>query len=169
MKIAFSGPMGSGKTYLKDFLKNEFPQKFYTLSFSEYIYKIAIDLFQMQEKDRGLLIKIGKALTNIDKDVFINYTMNQVKEHEHIIIDDARLPNEFIALKENGFLIIQLNISETLQIQRLRQKYGETYQKHLEYKKDITEQMKGLIQPDLVLHVDNNEMKQQLLDFINCN
>lgn len=171
MKIAFCGPMGSGKTFLKDFINAKYPNKFYTLSFAEYIKKIAIELFGEKEecKNRSLLLQIGKALRDIKSNVFINYTIKQSNNFDHVIIDDARLADEFIELKNNEFKLIQLKISIKLQEERLKNKYIN-YKDHLQNRCDITEQMIGLIEPDLVLEVDNEkESMQKLLDFINDN
>ena len=54
--------------------------------------------------------------------VRINQVLQQTKGKENCIIDDLRYQNELDALIKDGWIIIQLNISYTLQRERLMNK-----------------------------------------------
>ena len=54
MKIAITGKMGSGKSYLADKISNKYG--FYIASFAGRVKELAKELFNMVGKDRGLLI-----------------------------------------------------------------------------------------------------------------
>ena len=69
----------------------------------------------MKTKDRPLLINFANKMRDIDPDVWINQVLQQTKGKENCIIDDLRYQNELDALIKDGWIIIQLNISYTLQ------------------------------------------------------
>ena len=60
MKIAISGPMGSGKTTIANMIKKEYPN-FKIFSFGQKVKDIANELFNMDKnnKNRSLLINIA--------------------------------------------------------------------------------------------------------------
>ena len=84
-----------------------------------------------QIKDRTLLTRIGQKMREINKDVWINYVVQQCKDVEYCLVDDLRYQNEYEALVKNGFKIIQLNISDELQEYRIRNIYPLNYEDHL--------------------------------------
>ena len=73
-----------------------------------------------QIKDRTLLTSIGQRMREINKDVWVNYVIEQCKDVEYCLVDDLRYQNEYEALVKNGFKIIQLNISDELQENALK-------------------------------------------------
>ena len=132
MKIAVTGKMCSGKTTLCNYLC-ELEPRFQIFSFGKKVKDVASDLFQMDPriKDRTLLTSIGQKMREIDKDVWVNYVINQCKDVEYCLVDDLRYQNEYEALVKNGFKIIQLNISDELQEYRIKMVYPDNYLDHL--------------------------------------
>ena len=97
MKIAISGKMCTGKTFISNLLINHFEKenlKLHKLSFADDVYKIAIELFSMKTKNRQLLQSIGTKMREIDKDIWAKSTIERSKKLQNIIIDDLRYPNE---------------------------------------------------------------------------
>ena len=133
MRIAVTGKMCSGKTTLCNYLC-ELEPRFQIFSFGKKVKDVASDLFQMDPrvKDRTLLTSIGQKMREIDKDVWVNYVINQCKDVEYCLVDDLRYQNEYEALVKNGFKIIQLNISDELQEERIKNIYPLNYLDHLQ-------------------------------------
>jgi len=65
MKIAIYGPMCSGKTTVANILQ-ETDKRYSIYSFGQKIKDIAKELFQMEGKDRSLLINIADKMREID-------------------------------------------------------------------------------------------------------
>lgn len=111
LKIAFGGNMGSGKDTCVDYLCTKYPEHT-RISFAGALYDI---LSYAQEKcgfeknkDRKFLQFIGTEWArNIDKNVWINIVL--CKDIEGIgLLSDIRFPNEFNALKNNGWICIKV-------------------------------------------------------------
>lgn len=134
MRIAVLGKMGSGKTYISKLLTEKYNLEIY--SFGTKIKNIAYELFNMEKKDRKLLQTIADYMKYIDKDVWVNYIIKQIQYKDNIIIDDLRFKNEADSLKKLGFIIIGLDIDESTQQMRLREKYSN-YIEHLDNIKNI--------------------------------
>ena len=132
MKIAVTGKMCSGKTTLCNYLC-ELEPRFEIFSFGKKVKSVASDLFQMnpEVKDRTLLTSIGQKMREIDPDVWVNYVISECKDTEYCLVDDLRYQNEYEALVNNGFKIIQLNISDELQESRIKMVYPNNYEDHL--------------------------------------
>ena len=155
MKIGICGKMCSGKSTLakqiKDYINSE-NKDIQIDAFANKIYEIAYALFNMKEKDRKLLQSIGTKFREIDENVWVNYIINKYNSTENIndvIIDDVRYKNELDALKENGYILIKLNISEELQIQRLKELYKDSFQIHYDNMNHSSENELNLVSNDL--------------------
>ena len=127
MKIAICGKMCSGKSTLARELQKIYPNC-EIMSFADKIKEIAKDLFDMRGKDRKLLQQIGSSMRIININVWTNYLLN--KKKDNIIIDDLRYFNEADALKNNGFIIIRINVSDKLQKERIIKKYPLDWESH---------------------------------------
>jgi len=140
MKIAISGKMCSGKSTIAKLIK-EYDNRYEIYSFGQKVKLIANELFGMdlQNKDRTLLIQVASKFREIDINVWANYIINQTKDKEYCIIDDLRFQNELDLLEENGWKIIQLNISDELQIERLKNLYKDNYKDHIKNKNHLSE------------------------------
>ena len=102
MKIAITGNICSGKSYLSRILMKKYNLELY--SFAEKIKKISTDLFKVQHKDRILIQTIADKMKEIDPDIWIKYLLTEINDKENIIIDDLRFENEVKYLKEHGFV-----------------------------------------------------------------
>ena len=111
LKIAFGGIMGSGKDTCVDYLCTKYPEHT-RISFAGALYDI---LSYAQEKcgfeknkDRKFLQFIGTEWArNIDENVWINIVLD--KDIKGIgLLSDIRFPNEFNALKNNGWICIKV-------------------------------------------------------------
>lgn len=130
MKIAIHGKMCYGKTTLANIIK-EFDQSYEILSFGQKVKDIAVDLFNMQYKDRTLLTSIGTKMREIDSDVWAKYTINLSKNYDKVIIDDLRYQNEHDLCIENGYKIIVLTLPTDIQNERLKICYPDNYMDHI--------------------------------------
>lgn len=141
--VFLSGKQRAGKDTAADYLKQYYGFRKYSLA--DGVREIARTYFGMQEKDRGLLIKIGLAMREIDPDVWIKYLWKEVTwqfvneevawqfadEVDRIVIPDVRFPNEFAFFKEQGG--IGIRIVANPEIRALRQGYDA------QYENDVTE------------------------------
>ena len=162
MKIAICGKMCSGKTTLANYIMRMFPgyQKY---SFAQKVKELCCELFQMEGKDRSLLIDFANKMRDIDPNVWINQVFKQTKGKQNCIIDDVRYQNEVDALIQDGWIIIQLHIPYELQKERIKKLYPDNYQDHLNAIQHISEKNTFIFPegyPHLSLHMDpENEAK----------
>ena len=162
MKIAICGKMCSGKSTIADYIMRTQPgyQKY---SFAQKVKELCVELFYMKTKDRPLLINFANKMRDIDPDVWINQVLQQTKGRENCIIDDLRYQNEVDALIKDGWTIIQLNISYTLQRERLINVYPRDYKEHLQASNHVSEKNQFIFPegyPHLTLNIDkSNEDK----------
>ena len=107
-KICFVGKAGSGKTTLSDFIKKEY--RFKDLHFAMPVKDIAYRYFDLTEKNRELLQKIGGLMRTINPLVWVNCMKRSIETSPHsmLVIDDCRYINEAKMLKELGFTLIKL-------------------------------------------------------------
>ena len=138
MRIAITGKMCSGKSTLANKIA-ERDSRFQIFSFGSKVKDIAKDLFNMTEKDRSLLVNIGSKMREIDPDVWTKYVLKQTEGLTHCIVDDLRYQNEYEALSNAGFKIIQLVISEETQGERIEKIYPNKYQDHLKNRSHSSE------------------------------
>tara|TARA_B100001063_G_C16596202_1_gene468231 strand:+ start:138 stop:662 length:525 start_codon:yes stop_codon:yes gene_type:complete len=139
MRIAITGKMCSGKSTIAHAIAESDP-KFQIFSFGKKVKDVAKDLFNMTEKDRSLLVNIGSKMREIDPDVWTKYVLKQTEGLTHCIVDDLRYQNEYEALTNAGFQIIQLVISEETQEERIIKNYPNNYQDHLKNRSHSSEQ-----------------------------
>ena len=129
MKIAITGNLCSGKTYLSNILTKKYNLELF--SFSTKIKTIASELFNIKHKDRLLLQSISDNMKLIDEDIWIKYILSEIGINQNVIIDDLRFENEVKYLKEHGFIIIRINIDEDIRIERIKSTYPNTYNEHI--------------------------------------
>ena len=174
MKIAITGKMCSGKTTLANMIM-QIDSRYEKFSFGDKVKDIAHDLFHMnpQIKDRTLLTGIGTKMREIDSNVWINYILNQTKHKQYCIIDDLRYQNEYESLAKDGWIIIQLNISDKLQEERITKLYSN-YEDHLQNRNHSSEQNNFQWindSPDLIIQSDQESKKiyQHIYTFLQKN
>lgn len=129
-RIAFFGPMASGKTYCATYLEENYGYE--RLALADKLKAIAYELYGVAGKDgdnRRIIQELGDALRSFDNDVFTKYTLEKVnylsslRPNLKIVIDDLRLPREAELLKENGFELIQIITSEEARAERIARLY----------------------------------------------
>tara|TARA_Y100000590_G_C15494318_1_gene929065 strand:- start:74 stop:580 length:507 start_codon:yes stop_codon:yes gene_type:complete len=136
MKIAIYGPMCSGKSTIASII-NEYDNRYKIYSFGQRIKDLAIELFDMEGKNRSLLITIADQMREIDKDVWVKYIMKQVKDKDNCIIDDLRFQNELNYLE--GWKIICLTTPDNIRIDRIKELYPDSYEDHIKNMSHLSE------------------------------
>lgn len=113
--IGISGKMGSGKSTLAKHIMELFPHAVTEkvagdlYAIQDYIYQ-RTGLTMEGEKDRPLLIAIGEWGRGKSNSLWTDLCFKRVlsSEHEVIIIDDIRYPEEANALIQAGGLLVRL-------------------------------------------------------------
>ena len=142
MRIAFSGKICSGKTTAANIVESMLGcEATIKLSVASRVKELATDLFGMEQKDRKLLQVLGQKMKEIDPEVWVRALVKQVNNcgDKHIVIDDLRFPNELRALRENGFIIIRLEIDPELQLKRIKDTYPDTWESHVARLDNVSE------------------------------
>jgi len=122
VNIGICGKAGTGKTAVADHLVNKYGYKRYSIA--DEVKRIAVRLFVMKEKDRKLLQDIGFKMREIRPSVWIDFLINQIRGKDKIVVDDIRYPNEYEALKKEGFKIIKVVADREICIKRLTGRDG---------------------------------------------
>ena len=159
MKIAIIGKMCSGKTTISQIIQN-YDNTYKRVGFGDKVKYYATELFNMEGKDRSLLINFANKMRDIDPDVWVREAMKQI-DGENYIIDDVRYQNELDHLMKNNWIIIKLNISEKLQKERIIQTYPENYQDHLKNRDHISEKSEFIFSsgyPHLTINVEDYDV-----------
>jgi len=161
MKIAISGPMGSGKTTIANLIK-ETNNEYQIYSFGQKIKDLAYELFNMNKnfKDRSLLINIADKMREIDPDVWAKYIINQTNSYNYCIIDDLRFQNELDLLENNSddWIYFVLNMDEKTRLERLKKLYPDNYEDHVKNMSHLSEQ--GLLNfknKNRILYINSND------------
>ena len=130
IKIAIVGKMGSGKSFVSNYIISYFHQRKITiqkLAFANKVYDIAYNLFGMKEKNRFLLQSIGTKMREINENIWVNNVIKDINEnnYEGVVVEDGRYANEITTLKKNGFIIIRLLVDSDVQLERLKMIYSK--------------------------------------------
>lgn len=127
MKIAIYGPMCSGKSTVAKIIK-DYDSRYKIYSFGQKVKDIAYDLFEMEGKDRSLLINIADKMRDIDPDVWAKYIVKKTNNEKNCIIDDLRFQNELDLLKD--WKIICLTTPINVRKERIKELYPDNYNDH---------------------------------------
>jgi cytidylate kinase len=174
MKIAISGPMGSGKSTIANMIKSG-NDKYIIYSFGGKIKEIAYDLFNMNKniKDRSLLINIADKMREIDQDIWAKNIVKQIGDNPYCIIDDLRFQNELDILeKDDDWIYIVLQIDEQKRLDRLKSLYANNYHDHIKNMTHLSEQGNLRFKnKKKILHIDSSDsldnIKYNIEYFIN--
>ena len=135
MRLAIIGVMCSGKTTIADYLVNN--HNFRKLSFADDVKKYANEIFNLKNKNRRILQQFSSKMKEIDSDIWIKRLDIKLKmlndndnDNDNIVIDDLRFENELEYLKKNNFKFLKLEISDDLQLERLKKTYKDDYLEH---------------------------------------
>ena len=124
----------------------------------------AKELFQMEGKDRSLLINIADKMREIDEDVWAKYIIRQTDKNDYCIIDDLRFQNELKYLTD--WKIICLTTPKEARIQRLKKLYPDNFKDHIKNMDHISENDTLELPVDTIyINTDINmkELKEDLL------
>lgn len=162
MKIAIYGPMCSGKTTVARMI-HEIDGRYEIYSFGQKIKDLASELFNMEGKDRSLLIHIADKMREIDEDVWAKYIIDQTSDAEFCLIDDLRFQNELNHLTD--WKIICLITPEEVRIRRLKEIYPDNYEDHI---KNMMHQSETdtLNLPSNTVYLDTNMEYDKLKEFL---
>lgn len=123
--IAVIGRAGSGKTTAAEYLADI--HGYIRVSFAGTLKEVATHIWGPDARtDRDKLQKLGMAVREIDPNAWVNAALRAVRLHdeagsdEKFVIDDCRFPNEYWALKELGFVFLQVQAPEITRIERLQ-------------------------------------------------
>lgn len=153
MKIAFFGPMCSGKSTISKYLEETYDFKI--LSFASHVKEYCKEIFDMKYKDRKLLQDFANKCREINENVWVNLTEKEITKMKgiNIVIDDLRFPNEYKMLKRLGFIVIKLDISPDLQYERIMTTYPVTYSQHITRCGDISESFYNDLDYDCIFKI----------------
>lgn len=156
MRIAITGKICSGKSFIANHIAKQIDANIY--SFGTGVKKYCKEIFNMEYKDRKLLQDFAQKMKEIDNDVWIKYTMNEINNDKksNILLDDLRFHNEANYLISEGFTIIRLVIGDNLQKQRIIQTYPNTYTEHLNRLNDISESHIHFLPFDYSINISEN-------------
>lgn len=174
MKIAIIGKMCSGKSTIAQIIMDH-DSSYQTFSFGGAVKKYAKEIFNMQGKDRSLLINFANKMREIDKDVWVRPVIEESRMFENCIVDDVRYQNELDALVNDNWIIIMLNISKDLQEERIRETYPENYEDHLKNTNHLSEKSEFNFKsgyPHLTINSDNHSkdsLKELIINFLEKN
>lgn len=117
-RIAFVGPMATGKTWFSEYLVKYHGYTRYSLAGK--LKSIAYEMYGITGKDgndRLVLQGLGSDLRKYDVDVWVKYLLQSIKNrfagnYHKIVVDDLRYENEAKYFRDNGFVIIRINTPE---------------------------------------------------------
>jgi dephospho-CoA kinase len=123
LKVALFGYMRSGKDTVAERLIDKYG--FTRFAFGDGIRTVTRAMFPEQyeggNKPRALLQGFGQMARQFDPDVWVKYCFREIEQAkpERIVITDLRQPNEYKALYDAGFTIINVHTDEDIRIQRM--------------------------------------------------
>jgi hypothetical protein len=130
-RIAFFGPMASGKTFCANYLTSA--GYFQKVALADKLKAVVYDLYGVQGKDgngRKILQEFSDDCKKWDSDVFIKHFLYKVKQIEdgskhppRIVCDDLRYIREAEVLGAAGFTLIKVSCQETLRASRIATLY----------------------------------------------
>lgn len=140
MKVAICGKMASGKTTLANMIC-EHDSNYIRLSLAGMVKEVAHTLFNMSKtnKNRKLLQQIGMKMREIRPLVWIDYVIEESKDYEWVVVDDVRFINESKRFKEDGWKLVKLEITDEMQMDRLKNTYGDNWETHWNNRSDPSE------------------------------
>ena len=174
-RIAFYGPMCSGKTWAADHIPNA--KKF---SFATPIKAMAKEYFDITGKsnnERKVLQQLGDAFKVFDPLVFTKYLLAQIDRfyektgsigapYPPIVVDDVRFTHEANFLRRNDFLIVEVRTNPDIVRQRIEEKYPDTFSDVETMLHPSELDWKGII-PDITIRGDGNQPVEFLIEQIN--
>lgn len=157
-RVAFYGPMCSGKTYSSENLFTRY-QKFSLAGPLKATAKEYYGVTGKTNDERQILQELADDLKKWDNDVFTKRLLLSVYDFymdgnkKPVIIDDLRFTHEARDLKEHGFTIVRVQVPESVRMARIAEKYPDTDPARFEHASE--QQWKEII-PDFVISGDGD-------------
>jgi len=144
--IYLVGKAGAGKTYLANYLIKKY--NYSRAKMANSVYMIAEKYLGMnpQKKDRELLQFLGTDIgrNSVDKDIWVERFVNDIwiaqqtskvlyNKELKFVSDDIRFKNEFLILKEAGWIGLYLEVPDELRIKRLEGRDGDACVDNLDH------------------------------------
>lgn len=128
-RLAFYGPMCSGKTFCASWLTNN--HSYNRIGFADKLKTVSYDLFGVESKDgvgRKLLQEFADDCKKWDADLFTKHFLYKVQKLEEtgkgpIVCDDLRFLAEAKILIRNGFTIVRIHADEDIRKDRISKLY----------------------------------------------
>lgn len=165
--------MASGKTTLANTLCENL--NFEKHSLAKAVKDFANFLFDIPEghKDRIAYQKVGDGGRKIlFPNLWIDTLLNQVEDSggDNVVVDDVRYQNEVNNLKDDGWILVKIDIDDELQLDRLKRTYPDHWKTHAKARKHASEAEVDTI-PDSDFHLiikaqDTQEVNEQFLQFV---
>lgn len=137
--VAFCAKMCSGKSTLAKKLSQRLcNDEVRIYSHATFLKQLAVYAYGMDpvKKDRALLQKLGSKMREVNPDVFVNITVKQTNDVDFATNDDTRYYNEMKNLKDNGWLLVKVNVDEEVRRKRVKELYPNTTEEQMN---DISE------------------------------
>ncbi|PFF33219.1 hypothetical protein CN335_21385 [Bacillus thuringiensis] len=133
-KIAITGKARSGKTELSHYawMLYGFKEFDFSAVLKDEFHRL-FPYIPRDPKPRTYYQKFGQWLREIDPDIWVKMTMakvheycfkdalNKVNHKPKVLVNGVRQPNEYQRLKDEGFVIIRVNASDDLCIDRAKE------------------------------------------------
>lgn len=175
VRIALAGPMGSGKTFVAEWLQRRYGSlRLQRIGFGDEVKRLVQELWEPPKKDRALLVEFATSMRTIDPAIWIKRLLatTEATPDAHWVCDDLRQDNELTALRERGWLLVRILVPEGVRKQRIQDKYPDDYEEHLSYGNHKTE--RDMLQApaetfDLTIDTSDGGMWCELLEKVVAN
>lgn len=123
--IALTGKARAGKDTVASYLVERYG--YYRAAFADDMKAFAREIFPWRfahgRKDREFLQSFGQKMREIDPDVWIRRLfigLDPLMDHGVVpVITDLRMPNEYTACRERGFIIIRVDADDDVRRKRM--------------------------------------------------
>lgn len=166
MRIALYGKIRAGKGICIDTFRSIVEEEGYStahIEFSDPVCEVVEVLYPRLKgiKDRETYIRVAQHLRELDKDIWVNCIKEKIQcsSEDYIFVGGVRQPNEYKALKEMGFVFIEIVADEGTRLKRCIET-GDTFEK--KSLNNITENYMDSFESDFIIF--NNGTKEQLAE-----
>lgn len=142
IRIALAGPMGSGKTFVAEWLQKRYSHlQLRRIGFGDEVKRLVQELWNPGRKDRTLLVEFATSMREIDSAIWIKRMFAQMdaSPNTNWVCDDLRQDNELTALQARGWLLVRILVPNHVRQKRLKSKYPNDYKEHMAYANHKTE------------------------------